>query len=70
MLAFKRNYQPAYEAAERFIIQTGRRKFIVPLYKELAKTPEGKMLARSIYAKARPNYHFVARATLDDLLGI
>lgn len=69
MLAFKRNYQPAYEAAERFIIQTGRRKFIVPLYKELAKTPKGKMLARSIYAKARPNYHFVARATLDDLLG-
>jgi hypothetical protein len=35
----------------------GRRKFVVPLYKELIKTPEGKTWAKAIYEKARGNYH-------------
>lgn len=67
LLSFQRQYSPAYAAAEEFMIRTGRRKFIVPLYKELCKTAEGKTLARSIYAKARGNYHFVARATVDGI---
>jgi hypothetical protein len=47
------------------MIRTGRRKFIVPLYRELCRTEKGKALAQSIYTEARPNYHFVATATLD-----
>ena len=53
---------------EDFLIHTGRRKFLNPLYNELAKTDEGLQRARSIYKKARPNYHFVATNTFDKLL--
>ena len=67
--AIRHNYQPAYPALENFLTTVGRRKFLTPLYQELIKTPTGKDRAMVIYAKARPNYHFVAINTLDKLLG-
>lgn len=63
-------YTAAYPKMEEFLIKVGRRKFLVPLYKGLAKTEEGKKIAREIYAKARPNYHAVSTSTLDALLGV
>lgn len=63
--AIKHRYTPAYPKLEEFLINTGRRKFLVPLYTELIKTPEGKQRAIEIYGKARPNYHFVATNTFD-----
>jgi len=68
LAAYRHGYIPAYERAEAFLIQTGRRKFIVPLYKELLKTEGGKSKAREIYEKARPGYHYVATSTLDELM--
>ena len=61
-------YTPADARLEDFLIHTGRRKFLNPLYKELIKTDEGKERALAIYKKARPNYHFVATNTFDKLL--
>jgi len=61
-------YTPAYARLEQFLIDTGRRKFLSPLYHELVKTIAGKKRAVEIYKKARPNYHFVATNTLDTLL--
>jgi leukotriene-A4 hydrolase len=61
-------YTKADDELEDFLVNTGRRKFLNPLYKELIKTPRGKEKARSIYKKARPNYHFVATNTFDKLL--
>ncbi len=61
-------YKPGYQNLENFLITVGRRKFLVPLYTELAKTPQGLAMARSIYAKARPNYHYVSVNTIDELL--
>lgn len=66
--AIKHNYKPATSALESFLINVGRRKFLIPLYKELVKTKEGKEWAQKIYAKARPNYHAVTYTTIDDLL--
>jgi leukotriene-A4 hydrolase len=66
--AIREHYTPANARLEEFLIHTGRRKFLNPLYKELIKTDEGKRLAKSIYAKARPNYHFVATNTFDKLV--
>lgn len=63
-------YEPAYPQLESFLINTGRRKFLMPLYKEFVKTPAGTEMAKKIYAKARPNYHFVASSSIDDLLGM
>ena len=67
-LAINKNYKIAYPEMENFLINVGRRKFLLPIYKALIKTPEGKKLAKEIYKKARPNYHSVAYNTLDEML--
>lgn len=68
VIAIRNNYEPAFPAIREFLVHTGRRKFLTPLYKEMIKTEEGKAFARSVYEEARPNYHFVSTSTLDDLL--
>ena len=67
-LAIRHQYKPAYSSIETFLTQVGRRKFLLPLYKELIKTPGGKTWAKQIYAKARANYHPVSYLTIDELL--
>lgn len=67
-LSVQHKYEPAYPNIEKFLTEVGRRKFIMPLYKEMVKTPEGKEWAKKIYAKARPNYHSVAYHSIDELL--
>ncbi|RYD80804.1 MAG: M1 family peptidase [Sphingobacteriales bacterium] len=62
-------YEAAYPQMASFMKSVGRRKFIVPLYKLLVKSEEGKKMAMDIYKEARPNYHAVAVNTLDELLG-
>ena len=64
----RHQYSPAYAKLEEFLINTGRRKFLVPLYTELLKTPDGRQRAVEIYRKARPNYHFVATNTFDKMI--
>lgn len=66
--AIKHQYTPAYKNMENFLVHTGRRKFLTPLYGEMVKTEAGKQMAKDIYAKARPNYHYVATSTLDAML--
>ena len=68
VLAVRHQYKVAYPYIEQFLSSVGRRKFLVPLYKELIKTPEGKAWAKQVYAKARNNYHPVAYNTIDELL--
>ncbi|SFU42558.1 leukotriene A-4 hydrolase/aminopeptidase [Pontibacter akesuensis] len=66
--AINNNYTTADKALETFLTNVGRRKFLVPIYKALISTPEGKKKALAIYANARPNYHAVSTVTLDELL--
>ncbi|HTE30365.1 MAG TPA: leukotriene A4 hydrolase C-terminal domain-containing protein, partial [Chryseolinea sp.] len=68
VIAIRNNYSPAYPRMEQFLVNTGRRKFLSPLYNELLKTPEGAKRAAQIYKQARPNYHFVATNTFDQLI--
>jgi drug/metabolite transporter (DMT)-like permease len=63
-----RRYEPGFPALERFLTSQGRRKFLKPLYQELAKSDWGRALAVRIYEKARPTYHAVSRDTIDELL--
>ena len=62
-------YDPAYPSLERFLTTVGRRKYLKPIYTEMAKTPEGAELALRIYEKARPGYHSVSQNTIDEILG-
>ncbi|HEX2060479.1 MAG TPA: M1 family metallopeptidase [Thermoanaerobaculia bacterium] len=68
MNAIAYDYEPAYDALERFLLRQGRRKFLKPLYQKLAETPEGLERARRIYEKARPMYHSVSYRTIDQIL--
>jgi leukotriene A-4 hydrolase/aminopeptidase len=68
-LAINSGYEKAYPAMREFLMKVGRRKFLKPIYTQLAKTPEGKELALDIYNEARPGYHAVSVNTLDGILG-
>ncbi|MEO8074380.1 MAG: leukotriene A4 hydrolase C-terminal domain-containing protein, partial [Acidobacteriota bacterium] len=68
LMSIKNNYSQADARLEEFLTSIGRRKFVKPLYEELAKTPEGKTRANEIYAKARPGYHPITIATVDEIL--
>jgi aminopeptidase N len=61
-------YEAAFPQLRAFLIHTGRRKFLVPVYTELIKTGRGRSLAADIYRAARPNYHYVSRNSIDKLL--
>ncbi len=67
--AIQAGYEPAWPALESFLTGMGRRKFLRPLYAELAKTPAGAERALRIYEKARPGYHPVSRETVDEIVG-
>jgi leukotriene-A4 hydrolase len=64
VIAIKHQYQPAYPAIEAFMIATSRTGSLQTLYKEMVKTPQGKVWAKSIFEKAKPGYH---KTTVQDL---
>ena len=66
--AIRNRYEPAFPALERFLTTQGRRKFVAPLFQDLATTDWGRELAQRIYAKARPGYHSVTAGTVDRIL--
>jgi leukotriene-A4 hydrolase len=65
LLALRSGYQAIFTQLDDYLINIGRRKLIVPLYKLLATTPKGKQWAQQIYKKARPGYHPLAQGTID-----
>jgi len=68
VLAIRRHYTAADSRLTQFLMEVGRRKFLKPIYTELAKTPEGIERARAIYVEARPRYHAVSTGTIDKIL--
>lgn len=67
--SIKNGYTEINKPMEAFLIEVGRRKFLEPIYTELAKSDENLVLAKKIYAKARPNYHAISFNTIDVILG-
>jgi aminopeptidase N len=67
-LAIRNEYAPAEARLETYLTNIGRRRLIKPLYEDLMKTAAGAMRARAIYARARPNYHPIATASLDPIV--
>jgi leukotriene-A4 hydrolase len=68
LMSIKHNYKAADARLEEFLTTIGRRKFVRPLFTELAKTPEGTKRANEIYAKARSGYHPITQASIDAIL--
>jgi leukotriene A-4 hydrolase/aminopeptidase len=67
-LAIANRYTAAYPAMERYMIGIGRRKLIVPLYRDLTSYPEGLTLANRVFAEARDGYHPLTQSTVADIL--
>jgi aminopeptidase N len=68
-LALDNRYQPAVPAAERFLAQMGRARFVQPLFETLLRQGDwGRPIAERIYARTRPTYHSVTRERIDRLL--
>ncbi|GAC15164.1 M1 family metallopeptidase [Aliiglaciecola lipolytica] len=57
MIAVKNEYKPAYDRLYNYLVSIGRNKLVKPLYRELAKTPEGKKFAKRAFEQAKPGYH-------------
>ena len=68
LLALRSGYDVVYPAMATYLESIGRRKLIVPLYKELATSAKGKEWAQAVYKKARPGYHPLAQGTVDAIL--
>lgn len=68
LLSVRNKYAPAQAALENFLSRVGRQKFIKPLYAEMAKTPDGKVKARALFAKNKANYHPISAAAVEALL--
>lgn len=67
LLSIKAGYKHVYPQMATYLKSIGRRKLIVPLYKELVTTKEGKDWALKVYKQARPGYHGLAQGTIDAL---
>ena len=65
--SFLMKYDVVNANAKEFLTRVGRRKFLEPLYLALKESNQ-MALAHDIYKSARPNYHFVARNTIDSML--
>jgi len=68
LMSIRNNYTAAYPRLEEFLTTVGRRKFVRPLFDELVKTPQGRERALMIYRKARPGYHPITSATVDQIV--
>ncbi|WP_337840191.1 M1 family metallopeptidase [Rheinheimera sp.] len=66
--AISRNYQQALPHIKTFLLKVGRRKFVVPLYQQLAAMPGGKAMALEIYQQARGGYHPLTQVAVERVL--
>ena len=68
LLALNADYQPIMPALEQYLMDIGRRKLIVPLYKQLFSSEQNRTWAKAIYFRAKPSYHQLAQGTIEALL--
>ena len=61
-------YTAAYPAIEQFLVATSRTGSVMMLYKEMAKTPEGKIWANKIFDKAKSGYHATTVQAVEGVL--
>ena len=63
-------YTEARPAIAAFIERIGRRKLIIPIYEELARSEDGKRFAIGVYEKAKAGYHPLTRGSVEKVLGL
>ena len=68
-LSIRSGYKDVRPQVKKFLLRTGRRKFISPIYQAYSdKKGDDLAWAKTVYAEARKNYHPVAVGTMDEIL--
>jgi leukotriene-A4 hydrolase len=68
LMAIRAQYKPAGLRLESYLTTIGRRKLVLPLYRALTATAEGRQQAQAIYARARQTYHPITADSIDRLM--
>ncbi len=68
VLGINNNYEELKPSIERFLLKIGRRKYLMPIYKALAKKSSDKEWAKKVFAQAKTSYHAVSRNSVQELL--
>lgn len=66
--AISHQYKAANPAIEQFLIGISRTGSVMMLYKEMVKTPEGKIWAKQIFDKAKSGYHATTVQAVEGIL--
>jgi leukotriene-A4 hydrolase len=68
-LVIAHRYEPGMRNLREFLSSQGRRKFVLPLYKDLmAQKGWGEAMARKLYKATRPGYHPVTQTSVDAVI--
>ena len=68
VLGIDNGYEELKPSIEKFLKKIGRRKYLMPIYKALAKRPSNKKWAKEVFASSKNNYHAVSRNTVEEIL--
>ncbi len=68
LLTVRHDYDAAAPRLEEFLTTVGRRRYVRPLYLEMARSDAGKTRARSLYAAAAPHYQAQTRRMVEEIL--
>ncbi|MFI5707383.1 M1 family metallopeptidase [Kribbella sp. NPDC051620] len=61
-------YTPAYGELAAFLTRVGRMKLVLPVYKALVRTEDGREFASQVFETARPGYHPITTAAVLKIL--
>ncbi|MEN9302183.1 MAG: hypothetical protein RL264_612 [Bacteroidota bacterium] len=68
VLGIKNNYKAQLPEIEHFLKKVGRRKFLVPIYRELLKKSDLNEFTISVFDASSPNLHAVSRKTIEKMV--
>jgi aminopeptidase N len=68
LLVIRNRYQPGYVHLEEYLRTVGRLDLLMPLYRELMKSPAGATQAKRVFALARAGYQAQTAAALGALV--
>ena len=68
MVCLKNNHWAIKEGLSEFLRNIGRRKYVLPLFKELLRHPKERNWTAELYRNAKANYHSVTRKSVERLM--
>ena len=68
VIALNRGLLDFADEASDFVRRVGRRKFVLPIFKALSESPDGRSKARQLFKEIRNRMHFITRNSVAKIL--